>query len=228
MAEAFLLRDNKVLICGRRQEKLDEACAKHPGLRAYRCDVSCSEERGRLLEALERDGCIPNVLINNAAMMRQYDLTDSARVDWEQVQQDIQTMLLAPAGLVHRFLPHLMNQSNSTIINVTSPLGVVPVAKFPFYSASKAALNSYTKSLHLQLQGKVEVITLFPPSVDTEMMDSVSIHKISVHEFIAELMTRLERGGEEIWIGEGRHIRWMNRLAPKSTHKLVNRSMKVD
>lgn len=227
MAASFLELGNQVLICGRRQDKLDAASKQHPKLRAYRCDISKSEDRAQLLESFQEDGCIPNVLINNAAVMRTYDLTDTKGLNLEKVRSDLDTNFLSPVELINQLLPLLQAQSNPTIINVSTPLGHVPVANVPFYCASKAALHSYTKSLRLQFQGQVEVIEIYPPSVDTEIMDNVSIHKVSVEEFNRELMTRLQKGGEEIWVGEGRHIRWLNRLFPKATYNLVNKSTKV-
>lgn len=227
MAASFLERGNQVLICGRRQDKLDAASKQHPKLRAYRCDISKSEDRARLLESFQADGCIPNVLINNAAVMRSYDLADTEGLNMENVRSDLDTNFLSPVEFIDQILPLLQAQSNPVIINVSTPLGHVPVANVPFYCASKAALHSYTKSLRVQLQGQVEVIELYPPSVDTEMMDKVSIHKVSVEECNREIMARLQKGGEEIWVGEGRHIRWLNRLFPKLTYKLVNKSTKV-
>ncbi len=98
------------------------------------------------------------------------------------------------------------------------------MTQVPFYCASKAALHSYTVSLRGQLAGMLEVIEIYPPSVETEMMKGVELRTIGVDDFIKELMPRLEKGEEEIWIGEGRYIPILNRLAPKKTLALVNRA----
>jgi len=227
MASSFLGEGNTVLICGRRQEKLAAALKRYPKLRTYRCDISDPEDRAQLLECLQNEGCIPNVLINNAAVMRTYDLADAANLKLEKVRSDLDANFLSPVALINLFLPLLRKQLHPTIINVLSPLAHVPVANVPFYSASKAALHSYTQSLRSQLHGQVEVIEIYPPSVDTEMMNHVSIHKVSVDEFNKELMERLRNHGDEIWVGEGRHVRWLTRLFPKATYKLINKSTKV-
>ena len=227
MAKAFLERGNRVIICGRRREKLDEACDAAPGLTAYACDVSDEAGRRQLFESIRGDGLTVNVLINNAANMRVFDLTDPAKLDLDEAWADIRTNFFAPVALINLFLPTLRRQPNATIINVSSPGGVVPVTRVPFYCASKAALDSYTASLRHQLGEEIKVIELYPPSVDTAMMGPVEIRKISVDAFIGETMKRLARGADETWIGEGRYIPFLKRIAPKWTFGLVNRSTKI-
>lgn len=226
-AQRFLARDNRVVVCGRRQDRLDEACARHPGLRAYRCDVSLADERQQLFEAMARDGYRPNVLFNNAAVMRTYDLACPESLDLDKIHADLRTNFLAPVAMIQLFLPVLRGQRNAAIVNVSSPGGVVPLANVPMYSASKAALHSFSRSLRHQLAGEIEVIDLFPPSVDTEIMDNVHVKKISAEACVDEAMRRLARGGDEIWLGEGRVVPWLNRLAPRWMFALVNRGMKV-
>jgi uncharacterized oxidoreductase len=228
LAEAFLARDNRVLVCGRRQEKLDQARDALPGLQTYRCDVSDAAERGRLFQAIEADGLRPNVLVNNAACMRRYDLGEPESLDIEALRQDIQTNLAAPIEMVQLFLPVLRQQAGATVINVSSPGGLVPVAEVPIYCASKAALHSFTLSLRHQLAGCVEVIEVYPPSVDTEMMNGVQLDMISLEDFTRDLMRRLAKGDREIWIGQARYLPFMHRLAPGKTFRLVNRSTQFE
>jgi uncharacterized oxidoreductase len=232
MAEGFLQRNNRVAICGRRQDKLDEACRKLPGLRAYCCDVADAGQREELHAALLRDDFSPNVLVNNAAVMNYYDLSagtpghlnnpgNPAPFDMARVATDVATNLLAPIALNQMFLPLLTRHSDPVIINVTSPAGLVPIWHVPIYSASKAALNSYTRSLRYQLQGRVEVIELYPPTVDTEMTTQESLHKISLAAFTREMFQRLEQGGPAIWVGGGRYLKWIYRISPALAYWVV-------
>jgi len=151
MARSFLGLGNEVFICGRRQEKLDEARRAAPGLRTLRCDVSEPDDRKRLLDAIRCEGYQVNVLVNNAASLHLYDLTRRSDLDLEAIRRDLMINVMAPIALVNLFLPELRKQPGATIINVSSPGGVVPISKVPIYCASKAALNSYTKSLREQL-----------------------------------------------------------------------------
>jgi uncharacterized oxidoreductase len=228
MAGAFLERGNRVAICGRRQEKLDEACRVQPELRAYRCDVSDAAQRKGLLEAVLADGFAPNVLINNAAIMRTYDLSGLQALDLQRVEGDVKTNLLAPVALIDLFLPLLLEQVAPVIMNVSSPGGVVPIANVPVYCASKAALDSYTRSLRYQLEGRVEVIDMYPPSVETAMMDKVEIRKVGPEVFVRDLIKGLEKGGDEIWVGEGKYLNWIHRISRRLAFHIANSATKVD
>jgi len=222
LAGAFTERGNQVVICGRRQEKLDYACRQVPGLRAHRCDVSDAADRQRLFDAIVADGLAVNVLINNAACMRPYDFSRPDALDVEGLRQDITANLVAPIEMIRLFLPMLREHGRATIINVSSPGGVVPVARFPIYCASKAAVISFSHSLRRQLAPEVKVITLYPPSVDTAMMAGIGLPTISVDDCNREIMKRLARGRDEIWIGEARYIPILSRLMPKRILSIVN------
>jgi uncharacterized oxidoreductase len=227
LAGAFAERGNTVAICGRRQEKLDEACRLYPGLRAYRCDVSDAGDRQRLLEAITRDGLSINVLVNNAACMRRYDFSALPAPSLEQVRRDIETNFMAPIEMIHLLLPMLRRGEAPTIVNVNSPGGVVPVAGVLVYCASKAALVSFSRSLRRQLAGEVRVLTLFPPSVETEMMERVELPKISVEKCCKEMMRRLAGDDDEIWIGQARLIPILARLMPRRILETVNKATKM-
>jgi uncharacterized oxidoreductase len=226
LAKLLLARGNTVAVCGRRQDRLDEAQRNHPGLIAYRCDVSVEEERRRLLAAIRDDGLSPNVLVNNAAHMAAYDLADPEALDMAAVRRDIAVNFIAPIEMIRLFLPTLREQRDPVIINVSSPGGLVPVARVPVYCASKAALCSFTRSLRHQLRGAVRVITVYPPSVATEMMDGVEVPKVSADDCCRDIVARLAGGRDEIWIGDGRYLPILARLAPQWTFDLVNRFTK--
>jgi uncharacterized oxidoreductase len=224
LAGSLLALGNQVVICGRRQDKLDEACALHPGLKALQCDVAAAEQRQHLFDFVADKGLAINVLINNAACMRPYDLTAPRELDMESVQQDLTTNFLAPIEMARLFLPMMLESEHPALINVSSPGGVVPVARFPIYCASKAALDSLTRSLRYQFQGRLEVTTIYPPSVETDMMRGVDLPMISVEACCREILRQLSKGKDEIWVGEGRYVAVLSRLAPKRLFNLVNRS----
>jgi uncharacterized oxidoreductase len=224
LAGALSERGNEVVICGRRQEKLDEARRLHPRLRAHRCDVSEAGERQRLFDAVAADGLAINVLVNNAACMRPYDFDDADALDVEGMHRDIAANYTAPVEMIRLFLPMLRACERPTIINVSSPGGVVPVSRFPVYCASKAAMISFSRSLRHQLAGSVKVITLYPPSVDTAMMAGVGLPTISTAACNREVMKRLAKDDDEIWIGEARYIPILSRLAPGRIFQIVNKA----
>ena len=108
-----------------------------------------------------------NVLINNAGVMK-YEALD-ARRDLTDAEATIATNLLGPIRLINALVDHLKAQADAAILNVTSGLAFVPLVSAATYSATKAAIHSYTISLRDALAGQVEVIELAPPAVQTDL-----------------------------------------------------------
>jgi len=207
MAEAFLNAGNEVIICGRREEKLVEARKKLPGVNMIRCDVSDDRDRKALLANIRKSFKGLNVLVNNAGIQRDIDFTrgDGELVDGES---EIRINLEAPIFLSALFIPFLAEHDNACIINVSSGLGFVPMARMPVYSATKAAIHSFSLSLRHQLaKSGIQVIEVVPPAVDTELNPegrknrNMQSFGVPAGEFVASVMKDLRDGRQEIGFG---------------------------
>lgn len=200
LATRFLNNGNKVIIAGRRADKLQEAQAIHPELVTYVSDVSKEEERIALFEKVTRDFPQLNVVLNNAGIMHylNYDGVEP----WPQIELEIKTNLAAPIHFTRLFTSHLLKQKNAVILNVTSGLAHVPLAATPVYSATKAALHSYSQSMRHQFKGRISVIEISPPLTNTDLgIPGANTEGISVDLFADEVMAGLARGEEEITYG---------------------------
>ena len=138
MAEAFLEAGSTVIICGRREKRLLEARAKHPDLHTRVSDVSKEEDRKELVEWAAGEFPALNVLVNNAGVQRDVDLTQGVD-DFLAGENEIRVNLESPIILSGLFVSHLAKNKGAAIINVSSGLGFVPAARMPIYSASKLA-----------------------------------------------------------------------------------------
>jgi uncharacterized oxidoreductase len=168
LAARFLHLENTVIICGRRAEKLAEARLKFHTLNTYLCDLSNLEERTDFSAWLIQNFPELNVLINNAGVQFETDLTDATKID--QVLLETNTNFIAPIHLSALLIPHLKTKTDAAILNVSSGLAFSPIAVMPVYCASKAALHSYSLSLRHQLKGTaIKVYEIAPPMVDTEL-----------------------------------------------------------
>ena len=85
------------------------------------------------------------------------------------VEAMVTTNFLGPIRLTAALLPQLQGQKNATILNVTSDLAFLPGAFLPTYSATKAAMHAYTLALRPQIRGKIDVLEVIPPYVQTEL-----------------------------------------------------------
>jgi short-subunit dehydrogenase involved in D-alanine esterification of teichoic acids len=167
---------NKVIIAGRRQALLDQIVAEHPGIDSVLLDV-----------------CDPqSIQRSSQALATREDLTDSEYLG--TAEDTVTTNLLGTIRMVYAFIPQLLRQPSATIVNVSSALAFVPLPATPTYSATKAAVHSFTQSLRVQLEASpIEVIELAPPGVRTTLLGQENDeHAMPLDEFLDELFELLE------------------------------------
>ena len=179
---------NTVIVAGRTQASLDETAAVHANIHTMIVDVGDADDLARFAKKVVEVHPAINVLVNNAGIMRFEDITEERELG--DAEATIATNLLGPIRLIDGLIEHLKAQENAAIINVTSGLAFVPMPRTATYSATKAAMHSYTVSLRAKLEGKVEVIELAPPAVQTELTPGQSTREgyMPLDEFIEETM----------------------------------------
>lgn len=209
IAERFYKAGNKVIICGRREEKLQEAKDRFPKLHTRVCDVANEADRKLLFDSIVNEFPELDVLVNNAGIQQRVNL-QSLNPDWSYYHQEIVSNLEAPIHLSLLFLPHLLKKKEGTVINVSSNLGVTPAAWVPIYSATKAAMHSFTMSLRLQLaETNVNIVEVLPSAINTDL-GGVGLHTfgVPVDQFADAVFAGLENGDIEIgYAGSEKTIR---------------------
>ena len=184
---------NHVIVTGRRADALKKAVDGRERMAAMTLDVDDARSIEDFARRLVAEHPALNVVINNAGIMRQETLT--ARRDLENAEATITTNLLGPIRLNNALIDHLMSVKDSAIINNTSGLAFVPLVATPTYSATKAAMHSYTISLREALRGRVEVIELAPPAVQTGLTPGQETRKgfLPLEAFADEVISLLSR-----------------------------------
>ncbi|WP_294237270.1 SDR family oxidoreductase [uncultured Sphingomonas sp.] len=167
LAHRFHDRGDTVIIAGRRRDALEAAARGRDRIHVVTLDVEDGAAVDAFAAKVVADFPALNVLFNNAGIMRFEDLT--RRRDLSDAEATLTTNLLGPIRLTNALIEHLTAQPDAAIVNVTSGLAFVPLVATPTYSATKAAIHSYTVSLRTQLAGKVEVIEVAPPGVQTDL-----------------------------------------------------------
>lgn len=165
LAHRFHDLGNTVIVAGRRRKALDITRSGCVNMHALQLDIESRdgvEDFARRLLAAHPE---LNVLVNNAGIMRSEPL-DRSR-DLTDAETTINTNLLGPIRLTNALIDHLAGQADAAIVNVTSGLAFVPLFTTPTYNATKAAMHSYTVAMREVLKGRVEVIELVPPAVQT-------------------------------------------------------------
>ena len=223
LAARFLRAGSEVIICGRRADKLAEAQQLYPALITRECDVADAAERMELVRWATAQYPRLNVLVNNAGIQNRIQLADSPG-DWDTLRQEITINVEAPIHLAMLLIPHLRQQPQAAIVNVTSGLSFAPAAFAPIYSATKAALHSFTLSLrHQLLPTGIAVLEIVPPAVNTDL-GGPGLHTFGapVNDFADSVMARLAAGEHEVGYGTSEQARLASRAELDERFRLIN------
>jgi uncharacterized oxidoreductase len=223
LAQRFSNAGSEVIICGRRENKLNEAKEKIPGVKTRVCDVASADERESLFKWAVSEFPLLNVLVNNAGIQRRIPLTD--KEDWKLKEEEININLDAPIHLSTLFIPHLTGQKDPAIINITSGLAFVPMSMASIYCATKAALHSFTLSLRHQLsKTPISVIEIIPPSVQTDL-GGPGLHDSGtpLDEFADAVVSKMKHGDIEIAYGFSEGTSKASRQELDETFKRMNK-----
>jgi uncharacterized oxidoreductase len=220
LAKELLKRGNAVLITGRDRERLERAKKQLPELHTIQSDASRIADIDSLFARVTREFPALNILVNNAGVMRTINL-HSEDQSLEELTREIDTNFKGPVCMVKRFLPHLKKMASAAIVNVSSGLAFVPLPSAPIYCATKAAMNSFTRSLRVQLKKTaVKVFELAPPTTETGLFDTKSpdlqgVTIMKVDELVRQFLKGFEKDHLEIRHGQANSLKFMNRVAPE-------------
>lgn len=198
LTERFIQENNTVLICGRREDALNDVSAKFPSVITRVCDLGVADDRQALYQWIADEHPDLTVLVNNAGIQQWMSITDDDFV--ERAKAEVTTNIEAPLHLTSLFikLPAI-----KTIMNVTSGLAFVPLTKVPVYSATKAFFHSFTLSLRALVNDKgIDVIELIPPALNTDL-GGKGLHDQAppVSAFIDAVFEQLKQGKTEVTFG---------------------------
>jgi uncharacterized oxidoreductase len=220
LARQLLERDNTVIVTGRDQPKLDAATQALPGIHPFKSDVSDPTAIAALHQQVLSQFPALDTLINNAGIMRNLNLNHSRNLN--DVSREIEINLSGPVRMIQQFLPHLKTRPGALIVNVTSGLAFIPMPIAPIYSATKAALHSFTQSVRVQLRGtSVTVIELAPPGTETPLFRAEFAQEMKgqkgmdVKLLVKHAIAGIEAGTLEIRPGLSNVLKLMSRFAPQ-------------
>ncbi len=201
LAEALHQRGNKVIIAGRRQTLLAEIAQANPGIDTVQLDINDAQQIKDVAAEVVRRHPSLNVIINNAGIMP-FDNAGSGDFNDEQAVGLLQTNLLGPVRVSAAFVEHLKRQPEAYIINNSSVLAYLPLATTALYSATKAAIHSYSLSQRFMLRDtSVKVLEIAPPWVDTDLIHKSGDERaMPLGEFIEETLIKLETATTEVLV----------------------------
>lgn len=224
-AKQFLSEGARVIITGRNQEKLEAAKKLLPSVIIIKSDVENPEDSKALFDTAVSLGGI-DILYNNAGVGSP---TLNLAIKNEQILKNaIYEMNINYFGVLRLntlFIDMLKSRKESAIINTTSILSIVPALEEPTYSATKAALSFYTRTLRKNLEilgSKVKIFELLPPVVATEMTAQRKDKKMTPEQLVKELITAIKRDRYTIRVGDTKLLYMVSRFFPQLAFNLVN------
>jgi dehydrogenase/reductase SDR family protein 4 len=171
IAETFACEGARVVICGRKQETLDEV-ARQIGstVKAIACHVGRGDQIEELVESTLREFGRIDVLVNNAATNISFG--PCLEIDEGQFDKMIEINLKSAFRLVKAIAPGMCVRGSGSIINIASIAGLRPQHHSLLYSMTKAALIMMTQSYALELGGKgVRVNAIAPGLIQTALSE---------------------------------------------------------
>jgi uncharacterized oxidoreductase len=223
LSKVLIQKGNKVIVCGKSNEKLVAAKKILPQLINYQCDISDNQQCTDFVRSITENHPDLNILVNNAATVSKIDFINNENAI-ELAENEYQTNLLAPIRLIKLLYPTLSANDSSAIINVTTGLIYAPRVIYPFYNSSKAALHSFTQTLRIRLKNeKTIVVEVMFPAVDTPWhQGNPPKIAISTEAAVSEMIKGLEKGKAEIRVGGAKILHLISRVAPAFALKKVN------
>ncbi len=171
IAATFAREGATTVICGRKQESLDQAAEEiGNGVIPMACHVGKIEDLERLVHKVTADhGCI-DILVNNAAtnVAQGQCLT----IDDGQFDKMIELNLKSTFRLIRLVAPGMCARASGSIVNISSIAGLRPQLEGLMYSTTKAALIMMTKCYALELGPKgVRVNAIAPGLIQTVLSE---------------------------------------------------------
>ena len=161
---------NQLILCGRRQSKLDEISEellKSANVLSLCFDISNKNEVNRLLNDLPEQFSSVDVLINNAGNAHGLDtIQDGSLDDWDNmIDSNVKGLLYVSRVMI----PKMIEQKSGHIINIGSLAGREVYEKGNIYCATKHAVNAISKAMRIDLNKTgIKVSEINPGLVETD------------------------------------------------------------
>ena len=169
-AKKFANKKNQLILCGRRQHKLDEISneiSKITNVLTLQFDVSDKEEVNKVLENIPKEFSSIDILINNAGNAHGLDtIQEGSLDDWDNmIDSNVKGLLYVSRVII----PKMIEQNSGHIINIGSLAGREVYEKGNIYCATKHAVNAISKAMRIDLNKTgIKVSEINPGLVETD------------------------------------------------------------
>jgi short-subunit dehydrogenase len=204
-ALAFAFADagaHEVIAGTRKQEDRDqlntEASRKRANIIPVQLDVTVDEE----INSVAQLGTV-DILINNAGVA---GFGNPLTMSFDDIQKELAVNYLGVVRVTRAFVPGMIKQHEGMIVNIATAFAKVNLPLVGTYCASKAALLSLGQAMRAYLSDQgVQVMTVMPTTIDTDMSRGANVPKMS-KEFVAgEILQAIREERHDPPIGDEAH-----------------------
>ncbi|MGD1070538.1 MAG: SDR family oxidoreductase [Bryobacteraceae bacterium] len=171
ITQAYVQEGARVVVCGRRQETLDEVAREiGPAVKAVACHVGRTEQIQHLVDSTIAAFGRIDVLVNNAGT----NVAQGPCLEMDEAQFDkmIEINLKSAFRLINAVAPGMCARGSGSIVNIASISGLRPQHHGMLYSMTKAALIMMTQSYALELgPSGVRVNAIAPGLIQTKLSE---------------------------------------------------------
>ncbi len=234
---------SRVVAAARSLDKLQDLAGElgNDRIAPVAMDATDPARRAKALEFThQRFGPI-DVLVNNAGWA---SFTSVLRMPVEHLERMVALNFCSPIALIQAVLPGMLERRSGQIVNISSVVGSQTIPRMAAYCATKAALNSLSAGLRMELKGSgVDVLLVAPGSTNTDFLKSAatvdaSATRLAHTQYSPQRVARAvvrssrRRRSEVTLTAEGKAIvairRFSHRLADAIMHQVAKRSMPTD
>lgn len=171
ISKAFVEANAKVIITGRREGVLKEACSEHPDNMFYVVnDITETETIPGLVSSVEKEYGELDILVNNAGINMKKDFLDVTDEEFDNI---LKTNLHGTFALSREVGRHMVQRGKGSIINITSMAAMYGIPQVTAYTASKTGVLGLTRSLAVDLSPHgVRVNAIAPGFIKTQMLEN--------------------------------------------------------
>ena len=172
-AELFAKNKIRLVLCGRRKERLEELktnLSKLTQVTTLQFDVSKREEVKNAIASIPEEFKKIDILINNAGNAHGLSTIQEGSIDdWEAMLDiNLKGLLYVSKAII----PQMIENNSGFIVNIGSTAGKEVYRNGNVYCASKFAVNALNKSMRLDLnEYNIRVSGIHPGLVETEFSD---------------------------------------------------------
>lgn len=167
-ARAFCKEGAKVILFGRRKEKLVSAANElGDSVLIVQGDMTHNDDLDQLINKTLNNFKGIDILVNSAGLFNGAPLHEISDSQWDEMM-DIN--IRSVFQLTRRVLPIMMAQKSGSIVHISSILGLIAVPQVAAYNVSKGALNQFSRSIAVEYGSYgIRSNSICPGLIETDM-----------------------------------------------------------